>query len=69
MSVSATERLHLRHDRATLRHLAPHIEEVEAELARLSTEPPWSEQVPYRVPLPGFGLIVTLTLLAAIGDI
>ncbi len=69
LAVSPTERLHIRHDLATLRHLEPQIEEVERELYRLSTQEPWSRWVPHLLQLPGFGLIVTMTVLAAIGDI
>jgi hypothetical protein len=59
----------LRHDLATLRQLASQLDDVDGELARLSTQAPWAEQMPYLMQLPGFGLIVALTLLAAIGDI
>ncbi len=69
LPVSPTERLHLRHDWATLATLAPQLAEVEVELERLSTVSPWAEQVPYLLQLPGCGLIITMTLLAAIGDI
>ncbi len=33
-----------------------------AELHRLSTTPPWDEQVPYLVQLPGFGLLTAMTV-------
>ena len=69
LPVSPTERLHLRHDRATLAVLGPQVAEVESELERLSTAEPWADAAPYLMQLPGVGLIVTLTLLAAIGDI
>lgn len=49
--------------------LAPEIIAVDAELARLSTCDPWKEAVPYLMQLPGFGLIFTMTILSAIGDI
>jgi transposase len=39
------------------------------ELNRLSVIEPWSKFYPYLVQLPGFGLIVSMTSLAAIGDI
>lgn len=69
LPVSPTERLHLRHDMATLAQLEPQIQEVEVELYRLSTAWPWAEQATYLLQLSGFGLIVTMTMLAAIGDI
>ncbi|MGD2159401.1 MAG: IS110 family transposase [Anaerolineales bacterium] len=67
--LSATEVLRVRHGLAILDLLEEQIAEVDAELARLSTVEPWSKMVPYLIQLPGFGLIVTMTVLAAIGDI
>jgi transposase len=69
LKVSPTERLHIQHDLATLATLEPQIAEVEAELHRLSTTSPWVEQVTFLLQLPGFGVIIAMTLLAAIGDI
>ena len=69
LELSPTERLRVRQDLAILDALAPQVQEVEAELQRLSTEAPWSQDVPYLLQLPGFGIIVVLTILAAIGDI
>ena len=69
LEISRTENLRVRQDLATLDHLEPQIAEIEDELNRLSTCAPWAEQVPYLLQLPGFGLITTMTLLAAIGDI
>jgi hypothetical protein len=61
--------LRIRQDLATLDHLEPEIAEVDVELFRLSTVSPWAEYVPYLMQLPGFGIIVAMTVLAAIGDI
>ncbi len=69
LAVSPTEKLHLRHDLATLEHLAPQIADVEAEVERLSTTAPWAEQITYLLQLPGLGVLTSMTLLAAIGDI
>ena len=69
LTVSPTEKLRIRQDLATLDHLEPEIAEVGEELHRLSTVSPWAEQTPYLMQLPGFGIIVTMTVLAAIGDI
>jgi hypothetical protein len=68
LNVSATEKLRIRQDLATLDHLEPEIAEVNAELYRLSTVPPWAEQAPYLMQLPGFAIVVAMTVLAAIGD-
>ena len=69
LEISRTENLRVRQDLATLDHLEPQIAEIESELNRLSTCAPWADQFPYLLQLPGFGLITTMTLLAAIGDI
>jgi hypothetical protein len=67
--LSPTQRMHIRHDLATIDHLEAQLTEIEEELHRLSTSEPWADQVPFLLQLPGFGLITTLTVLAAIGDI
>jgi transposase len=69
LKLSPTEKLRIRQDLATLDHLEPEIAEVDDELYRLSTVSPWAEQTPYLMQLPGFGIIVAMTVLAAIGDI
>jgi transposase len=69
LDLSATERLRVNQDLATLEHIAPQIEEVAAELRRLSTSEEWAEQVPYLVQLPGMGLLTAMTILGAIGDV
>ena len=69
LAVSPTEQLRVRHDLAGLDHLATQLDELQAELERLSTVAPWAERLPYVLQLPGFGLVLALTLLAGIGDI
>jgi transposase len=69
LQLSPTEKLRIRQDLATLDHLEPEIVEVEEELFRLSTAAPWAEHVPYLMQLPGFGIIVAMTVLSAIGDV
>jgi len=69
LELSVTERLRVDQDLSTLDHLAKHIATVEAELHRLSTTDLWADQVPYLVQLPGIGLITTMILLSAIGDV
>jgi transposase len=69
LSLSAVEKLQVRQNLAMLDHLAPLIAEIDQELARLSTTAPWSEDSPYLLQLPGFGLINTMTVLSAIGDV
>jgi transposase len=69
LPVSPTEHLHIKHDLDTLNTISPQIDEVENEILRLSTSPRWFLPATYLLQLPGFGVIITMTLLAAIGDI
>ena len=69
LELSATERLRVEQDLATLEHSEPQIGEVDSELRRLSTSAQWAEQVPYLVQLPGIGLLTAMTILGAIGAI
>lgn len=69
LELSATERLRVDHDIATLDHIGPQIGAVDAELRRLSTSKDWAEQVPYLIQLPGIALLSAMTILGAIGDI
>lgn len=69
LELSNTERLRVDQDLATLDHILPQIEQVDAELRRLSVSEAWAEQVPYLVQLPGIGLLTAMTILGAIGDV
>lgn len=69
LPVSATEKLRIRQDLATLDHLSPQIAELDAEIARLSTQTPWADQTTFVMQLPGFSILLTMTILAAIGDV
>ncbi|MFQ5962308.1 MAG: IS110 family transposase [Candidatus Methylomirabilales bacterium] len=69
LDLSPTQRMHIRHDLATVDQVEHQLADIQQELSRLSTAEPWADQVPFLLQLPGFGLIVTLTILAAIGDI
>ena len=69
LPLSPVEQLRVRQNLAQLDALAPLLTEVEAELARLSVSEPWKDAVPLLLQLPGVGLQVAMTLLAAIGDI
>lgn len=69
LELSPTQRMHIRHDLATLDQVEQQLADIQQELLRLSTVEPWADQVPFLLQLPGFGIIVTLTVLAAIGDI
>ena len=69
LSVSSTEQLRVRQDLATLAHLAQQIAELDAAVVQLSTQAPWADHVPYVMQLPGFSVLLTMTVLAAIGDV
>jgi transposase len=69
LSISSSEELRTQHDLAVIDHLSPLIEEVEAELARLSVCEHWAQCVAFLVQLPGIGLLTAMTLLGGIGDI
>ncbi|MGB9887954.1 MAG: IS110 family transposase [Moorellales bacterium] len=66
LDLSPTERLRVRQDMATLDHVE---QQLDAELARLSTQPPWSEVMPFLIQIPGLALLSAMTILAAVGDI
>jgi hypothetical protein len=57
-----------RHDLVTIDQIDQHLQEIDQELNHLSTTDPWIDQVPFLLQLPGFGIIVSMTVLAAIGD-
>jgi transposase len=69
VQLSSLERLRLNQELKTLRLVREHREEVEAELGRLSTSERWARQAVHIMQLPGVGIIVTMTILSAIGDI
>jgi transposase len=69
LDLSATERLRVDQDIATLDHIVPQIAAVDAELRRLSTSDVWAEQVPYLLQLPGIALLTAMTILGAVGDV
>ena len=69
LKLSPIETLRVRQDLATLDPLDQQIAELEVEINRLSTSTPWAEQVPYVMQLSGFSVLLTMTILTAIGDI
>jgi transposase len=69
LELSATERLRLDQDLATLEHIGPQIAAIDAELRRLSVSELWAEQVPYLLQLPAIAVLTAMTILGAIGDI
>jgi transposase len=63
------EALQVKQELATLAQIEQHKEEIEQELGRLSLTEPWASQSAYLMQLSGVGLVITMTVLAAIGDI
>src|SRR5258708_4410879 len=62
------ERLRVQQDRTILQTVERLIAEVDAEVTRLSTQDPWQELAPFVMQLPGFAVVTSMTVLAAIGD-
>lgn len=69
VQLSELERLRLNQELQTLRLVREHIVEVEHELGRLSTSERWNKQATHIMQLPGVGIVVTMTILSAIGEI
>jgi len=69
LPISNAEKLRVRQDLSVVDHLSPLIREVEQQLAQLSVSEYWVEQVPFLVQIPGIGLLSSMTILSAIGDV
>lgn len=66
--VSALEKIQIRQELAMLDEMEKHKAEVDAELGRQSLGAVWGKQAMRLLQLPGFGVIVSMTVLSAIGD-
>ncbi len=69
LKLSELETLRLHQELKSLRLVREHIVEVERELGRLSNSERWGDQAVYLMQIPGVGIVVTMTILSAIGDI
>jgi len=69
VELSPIETMRVRQELTTLRQLRAQIDEIQDLLATLSNREPWKDQAVYLMQLPGVGLVVTMTVLSAIGDI
>lgn len=67
--ISALEKLQIRQELAMLEELDQHKAEVDAELGRQSLGEMWGRQAVRLLQLPGFGVVISMTVLSAIGDI
>ena len=66
--VGALEKIQIRQELAMLDEMEKHKGEVDGELGRQSLGKVWGKQAMRLLQLPGFGVIVTMTVLSAIGD-
>jgi transposase len=67
--VSTLEKMQIRQELAMLEEMEKHKAEVDAELARQSLGERWGKQAMRLLQLPGFGVVITMTVLSAIGDV
>jgi len=56
-------------DLEIVEHMEGQKEAIDQKLAELSNTEPWASEVVYLMQIPGFGLIFTMVILSAIGDI
>ena len=66
---SSLVRLQIEQDLCILEHLTAHKAALHQELARLSNVAPWADELVFLMQLPGFGVVLSLTVLSAIGEI
>lgn len=67
--MSTLEKMQIQQELAMLEELDRHKREVDAELGRQCLREPWGEQAVRLLQLPGFGVVMTMIVLSAIGDI
>jgi transposase len=67
--ISALEKIQIRQELAMLEEIAKHKAEVDAELGRQSLGEIWSKQAVRLLQLSGFGVVLSMTVLSAIGDV
>jgi transposase len=69
LPLSCADQLRMRHALQQLQFLETLIAEVDQEIARLSIQDPWREQVAFVMQVPGVGLHSAMVILSAIGEI
>jgi len=67
--LSTLEKMQIQQELAMLEELDRHKREVDAELGRQCLREPWGQQAVRLLQLPGFGVVMTMIVLSAIGDI
>jgi transposase len=68
-TLSALEKLQIRQELSMLEGLGQHKAEVDAEVGRQCLGATWGSQAVRLLQLPGFGVVMTMTVLSAIGEI
>ena len=68
-TLSALEKIQIRQELSMLDEIRKHKAEVDAELGRQCLGEVWSKQAVRLLQLSGFGVIISMTILSAIGDI
>ncbi|MCP4080580.1 MAG: IS110 family transposase [Planctomycetaceae bacterium] len=66
---SSMVRLQIEQDLLVLEHLTAHKEAIHQELACLSNRKPWAKDMVFLMQLPGLGVVLSMTVLSAIGEI
>ena len=59
----------VKRDLRIVEQLETHKAEIDQKLAELSNTAPWADDMVYLMQIPGFGLLTSMILLAAVGDI
>jgi transposase len=67
--LSGLEKMQIRQELAMLEEIGRHKAEVDAELGRQSLGERWSKQAMRLLQLSGFGVVLSMTVLSAIGDV
>ena len=67
--MSTMEKIQIRQELGMLEAIEQHKAEVDAELGRQSLSEAWGKQAVRLLQLPGFGVVMTMIVLSAIGDI
>ena len=67
--MSTMEKMQIQQELAMLEELDRHKTEVDAELGRQCLKEPWGRQAVRLLQLPGFGVVMCMIVLSAIGDI
>jgi transposase len=62
-------RIQIEQDLLILEHLSTHKDAIHQELACLSNRQPWAADMVFLMQIPGLGVVLSMTVLSAIGDI